>query len=320
MRRTAPRKTTSDRDVLSGVLVVDKPPGPTSHDCVDRVRQALGEKRVGHTGTLDPFATGVLAVCVGKATRLVRFLAAGDKVYRATIRLGFATSTDDLLGEPLGPARDAPVERVAVEEACRRLTGPLMQVPPAYSATSVGGRRLYDLARQGVAVERVAAPVTVESMELLELREGELDVEVVCSPGTYVRALARDLGEALGVGGHLTALRRTRSGPFSIETAVSWDDLRARGRESLVPLAGLLHELPEARVGEAGALALKHGRSLGPDIVVSGFPSAPPPPRLRILDEAGRSLLALAVPRGFDPPVEGLPLHPVLHPDVVLAD
>ena len=209
--------------------MVDKAAGPKSHDCVDQRAAGTRRERVGHTGTLDPFATGVLAVCVGKATRLVRFLAAGDKVYRATIRLGFATSTDDLLGEPLGPPRDVHVERAAVEQACRQLTGPLMQVPPAYSAKSVGGRRLYELARQGVAVERVAAPVNVQSMELLDLRDGELDVEVVCSPGTYVRALARDLGEALGVGGHLTALRRTRSGSFSIETAVAWDDLPARG-------------------------------------------------------------------------------------------
>jgi tRNA pseudouridine55 synthase len=250
----------------------------------------------------------------------VRFLAGGDKVYRATVRLGFATSTDDLLGEPLGPARDVRLERAAVEEACKRLTGPLMQVPPAYSAKSVGGHRLYDLARQGVAVERVAAPVNVHSLNVVDLREGELDVDVVCSPGTYVRALARDLGEALGVGGHLTALRRTRSGPFSIGTAVPWDDLRARGRESLLPLAQLLQDLPEVRVGAAGATALRHGRDLGPDSVVAGFPMAPPPPRLRILDESGGSLLALAVPRGFGPPVEGLPVQPLLHPDVVLID
>ena len=306
--------------MLSGVLVVDKPAGPTSHDVVDRVREALGERRVGHTGTLDPFATGVLPVCVGKATRLARFLAGGDKIYRATVRLGFATSTDDLLGEPLGPPRKAQVERTAVDEACRRLTGDLMQVPPAYSAKRVQGQRLYHLARQGVAVARAASPVTVRSLEVVELRDGEVDLEVRCSPGTYVRALARDLGEALGTGAHLTALRRTRSGAFDLAAAVALDELRERGRERLLPLSDLLRELPEARVGDRGAHALRHGRDLGLDLVVSGFPVAPPPARVRILDEPGRSLLALAVPRGFGPAVPGLPAEPVLHPDVVLSE
>jgi tRNA pseudouridine55 synthase len=306
--------------VLSGVLVVDKPPGPTSHDVVDRVREALGERRAGHTGTLDPFATGVLPVCVGKATRLVRFLAGGDKVYRATVRLGFATSTDDLLGEPLGPPRDVRVDVAAVSDACRRLTGDLLQIPPVYSAKRVGGQRLYDLARQGVAVERAAAPVTVHALEVVKIKDGHVEIEVRCSPGTYVRALARDLGESLGVGGHLTALRRTRSGPFGIETAVGWDDLGEHARERLLPLSDLLRELPEARVGARGAELLRHGRDLGQDLVVSGFPAAGPPPRVRILDETGRSLLALAVPRGFGPAVEGLPVQPVLHPDVVLSD
>jgi len=315
-----PARTTSDRLVLSGVVVVDKPAGPTSHDIVDRVRQALGERRVGHTGTLDPFATGVLPVCVGKATRLMRFLAGGDKVYRATVRLGFATSTDDLLGVPLAPPRPARVDRAALDQACRRLTGDLMQVPPAYSAKRVQGQRLYDLARQGVAVERAASPVTVRSLDVVELRDGEVDLEVRCSPGTYVRALARDLGAALGTGGHLTALRRTRTGPFDLAAAVALDDLPERGRERLLPLSDLLQDLPEARVGDRGAHALRHGRDLGLDLVLSGFPASPPPPRVRILDEPGRSLLALAVPRGFGPAVPGLPAVPVLHPDVVLSE
>jgi tRNA pseudouridine55 synthase len=306
--------------VLSGVLVVDKPAGPTSHDAVDRVRAALGEKRAGHTGTLDPFATGVLPVCVGKATRLVRFLAEGEKVYRATIRLGFATSTDDALGEPLGTPREARAEETAVRRAARALTGDLLQVPPSFSAKRVGGRRMYDLARQGVAVERAPSPVSVHALEVLEVRDDRIDVEVRCSPGTYIRALARDLGEALGVGGHLTALRRTRSGAFGIDAAVAWDDLEEHGRERLLPLAGLLAEMPAARVDERGAHALRHGRDLGRDVVMAGFPDAAPPARLRILDESGDSLLALAVPRGFGPAAPGLPSSPVLHADVVLSD
>ena len=306
--------------MLSGVLVVDKPAGPTSHDAVDRVRRVLGEKRAGHTGTLDPFATGVLPVCVGKATRLARFLAEGEKVYRASVRLGFATSTDDALGEPLGPPREVRADAAAVRRATRALTGDLLQVPPAFSAKRVGGRRMYDLARQGVAVERAPAPVTVHSLEVLEVADERIDVEVRCSPGTYVRALARDLGEALGVGGHLTALRRTRSGGFGIDVAVAWEDLADHGRERLLPLSDLLGEMPAARVDGRGADALRHGRDLGREVILAGFPDAEPPPRMRILDESGGSLLALAVPRGFGPGAPGLPSSPALHPDVVLME
>ena len=306
--------------MLSGVLVVDKPAGPTSHDAVDRVRGVLGEKRAGHTGTLDPFATGVLPVCVGKATRLARFLAEGEKVYRATVRLGFATSTDDALGEPLGPPREVRADAAAVRRAARALTGDLLQVPPAFSAKRVGGRRMYDLARQGVAVERAPAPVTVHSLEVLDVADERIDLEVRCSPGTYVRALARDLGEALGVGGHLTALRRTRSGGFGLDIAVAWEDLADHGRERLLPLSDLLGEMPAARVDGRGADALRHGRDLGREVVLAGFPDAEPPPRMRILDESGGSLLALAVPRGFGPGAPGLPPSPALHPDVVLME
>ena len=303
----------------SGVLVVDKPSGPTSHDAVERVRKVLGQPRAGHTGTLDPFATGALAVCVGKATRLVRFLAEGDKVYRAGVRLGFATTTDDRLGEPLGEPRRVTAEPAAVQAACRALTGALMQVPPLYSAKRVAGQRMYDLARQGQAVAREAVPVTVHALDVLAVEGDRVELEVRCSPGTYVRALARDLGAALGVGGHLQALRRTRTGAFGLEQAVAWDDLPARGRDAVLPLASLLTEMPAVTVGAEGREYLRHGRPLGRAQVREGFPSSDPPPRLRVLDEAG-SLLAMAVPRGFGPAVQGLPLEPVLHTDVVLLD
>jgi tRNA pseudouridine55 synthase len=303
----------------SGVLVVDKPSGPTSHDAVERVRSVLGQPRAGHTGTLDPFATGALAVCLGKATRLARFLAEGDKVYHATVRLGFATTTDDRLGEPLGEARPVSPEPVAVQAACRALTGALMQVPPLYSAKRVAGQRMYDLARQGVAVAREAVPVTVHALDVLACADDRVELEVRCSPGTYVRALARDLGEALGVGGHLYDLRRTRTGAFGLEHAVAWDDLAARGREAVLPLSSLLTDLPGVTVGSEGLAYLKNGRPLGRAQVRAGFPSADPPPRLRVLDDSG-ALLALAVPRGFGAAVPGLPLEPVLHTDVVLLD
>lgn len=301
------------------MLVVDKPAGPTSHDVVDRVRRALGTRRAGHTGTLDPFATGVLPVCMGKATRLARFLAEGEKAYRATVRLGFATTTDDLTGEPLEPARPVNVDRHALEAACRALMGPLMQVPPRYSAKRMAGRRLYDLARRGVAVEAEAAPVTVHALEVVAVEGDRVEIDVRCSPGTYIRALARDLGERLGVGGHLVALRRTRSSGFGLEHAVTWDEIPARGRERRLPLSAMLTDLPAVTVTAEGVSLLKHGRDLDRARVASGFPQTSPPPRLRVLDEMGE-LLALAVPQGFGPAAPGLQLEPTLHPDVVLIE
>jgi tRNA pseudouridine55 synthase len=303
---------------LDGVLVVDKPAGPTSHDVVERVRRELRVRRAGHTGTLDPFATGVLPVCLGKATRLARFLTEGEKAYRATVRLGVATTTDDRTGEPLGPARAVRADRAAVERAAAALVGELRQVPPAYSAKRVEGERLYDLARRGVVVERAAVPVTVHALQVVSCEGGQVELDVRCSAGTYVRALARDLGEALGTGGHLTALRRTASGGFSLADAVAWDALDDRAAARVIPMGALLRELPAVRVTPEGAAAVRHGRDLDAALVADGFPTAPPP-RLRVLDGEGR-LLALAVPRGFDPPVPGLPVAPALHPDVVLAD
>ncbi len=295
--------------------MVDKPAGPTSHDIVDRVRRALGVRRVGHTGTLDPFATGVLPICVGKATRLARFLAEGDKVYEATVRLGFATTTDDVEGAPLADPRPVPGSREAVEQACARLVGELMQVPPVYSAKHVAGRRLYEWAREGTTAERRAAPVTVHDLTLRSFSGTDAAIEVRCSAGTYIRALARDLGELLGCGGHLVALRRTLSAGFGLQGAVAGDDLGPRAREKLLPLRDCLRSLPAVSVSGEGAQALRHGRDLTPALVTDGFPSGPPPPRLRVLDERG-DLLALAVPEGFaSQPAD----FPRLHADVVIA-
>jgi tRNA pseudouridine55 synthase len=256
---------------------------------------------------------------VGKATRLVRFLAEGDKVYRATVRLGFATSTDDLLGEPLGPEVPVSVDLEAVRAACRPLTGRLQQAPPAYSAKRIAGRRAYDLAREGVAVAPLPVPVVVHAFEVLGLDAARVEIEVRCSPGTYIRALARDLGAALGVGGHLIALRRLRSSSFDLSSAVGWDELPAVARERVTPLSGVLTELPSVSVGAEGLTALRHGRALTPALVREGFPGAPPPDRLRILDQSG-ALVALAVPRGFGVSAPGLSVAPTLHPDIVLLD
>jgi tRNA pseudouridine55 synthase len=302
---------------LSGVLVVDKAAGPTSHDVVDLVRRALGERRAGHTGTLDPFATGVLAVCVGKATRLARFLG-GDKQYRATVRLGYATTTDDFTGQPLGTQVEVHPTVEQVSAALRPFVGSISQLPPVYSAKRVEGKRAYAQARRGNAVQPRACQVTIHRLDLVRLEGPLIELDVACSSGTYVRSLARDLGQALGTGGHLAALRRTRCGDFGLEQAVPSGELGPASGEALIPLTRLLAGLPAVAVSDAGARAVRHGRDVGREAVASGFPGYPPPARVRLLDEAG-SLLALAVPRGFERGSE-LPLVPVLHPDVVLAD
>jgi tRNA pseudouridine55 synthase len=297
--------------------VVDKPAGPTSHDVVDRVRRAFGVRKVGHTGTLDPFATGVLPVCIGKATRLARFLSGTDKTYRATVRLGFATTTDDLTGEPIGAPRAADVPEAALAEACRALSGPQMQKAPAFSAKWVQGRRAYDLARVGIEAPPTLSPVVVHGIEILGHAGEMVELEVRCSAGTYIRALARDLGQTLGVGAHLVALRRTASGGFTMADAVAWDEIGPGAR--VIALDALLPEMPAATVTAEGQAAVRHGRPLDAALFASGFPAAPPPPRARLIDEAGR-LVALAVPRGFETPGPGLTFVPMLHPDVVLTD
>jgi tRNA pseudouridine55 synthase len=285
---------------------------------VDRARGALRERRVGHTGTLDPFATGVLPLCVGRATRLARFLSGGEKVYQAGVRLGFATTTDDLTGEPLGAARPVALARDALEAAVRSFLGSFDQVPPAFSARHVGGRRLYELARRGEATARAATPVTVHAITVRGFSGEVLELEVRCSPGTYVRAIARDLGERLGTGGHLVALRRTRSGAFGLSGAVSLEALAAGAERAVIPLSQLLPELPVVRVGERGRRLVGHGRDLGPEAVEGSFP-APGVARVRVLDASGE-LIALAVPRSFEPGASGLPPVAALHPDVVLLD
>jgi tRNA pseudouridine55 synthase len=277
--------------------VVDKPEGPTSHDVVDRVRRAFGVRRVGHTGTLDPFATGVLPVCIGKATRLASILSAGAKAYEATIRLGFATSTDDRTGTPLGPPQPVAVTREAAEAVCSRFVGELDQVPPAYSAKRVAGERLYELARRGARAEPKPYRVTVFALELRRVGGETLEIGVRCSAGTYIRALARDIGEALASGGHLSALRRTWSGGFGLEHAVTWDELAQAGLASrIMRLEALLPEIPAVRVGEDGLRALRHGRDIERSALIEGSDWSAGE-RFRVLGEDG-ALVALATPSG----------------------
>jgi tRNA pseudouridine55 synthase len=249
-------------------VLVDKPAGPTSHDVVQRVRRALGTRAVGHTGTLDPFASGLLVVLVGRATRLARFVEAQPKTYLGTARLGLATDTDDRTGTPLGPPVDvAGIAEDRVVAALAALQGEQQQRPPRYSARHVDGERSYRLARRGIAAELPATPVTVHRIELVSYAPPELAFRVTVSAGTYVRALARDLGARLGVGAHLTALRREAVGALRIEDAVPLERVDA---SALRPPGAALGHLPTRELDEPGRLAVSHGRALPVEPGASG--------------------------------------------------
>jgi len=249
-----------------GLLVVDKPAGWTSHDVVGRVRRLAQTRKVGHAGTLDPMATGVLVLGIGRATRLLGHLALTDKAYDATIRLGATTVTDDAEGE-VKEVRDAnAVTDAAVAEVMSALTGDLQQVPSSVSAVKVDGVRSYARVRAGEAVELKARAVTVSRFALLARRGDDLDVAVECTSGTYVRALARDLGAALGVGGHLTALRRTRVGAFGLDVARTLEQAATdaeAGALGVVPLdAAVAAAFPRRDLNQDEAVALSYGKRL----------------------------------------------------------
>jgi tRNA pseudouridine55 synthase len=220
----------------SGLVIVDKPGGMTSHDVVARVRRLAGTRRVGHAGTLDPMATGVLVVGVEKATRLLGYLTLTEKTYVATIRLGQSTSTDDAEGEPAGGSPATDIVPGALDAEIAELTGDIWQVPPGVSAIKVNGQRAYKLTRAGAAPELAARPVTVYEFTVTDVRQVgdflDLDAVVRCSSGTYIRALARDLGAALGTGGHLTALRRTAVGPYDLAQAHTLQELEDQNRQN----------------------------------------------------------------------------------------
>ncbi|MGN7948095.1 tRNA pseudouridine(55) synthase TruB [Microbacterium sp. 22215] len=253
--------------VSPGILLVDKPAGLTSHDVVARTRRALGTRKVGHAGTLDPMATGLLVIGVEGATRLLTYIVGADKTYEATIRLGQTTSTDDADGDVLTSAPAEAWESMAPERVSAgiaALTGAISQVPSSVSAIKVDGRRAYDRVRAGEEVVLAARDVTVSRFDVLAERAGDgfldLDVVVDCSSGTYIRSLARDLGAGLGVGGHLTALRRTRVGDFEVADAVVVDDLAEA--VLLTPAAAACRVLDPLPVSTADARDLRHGKRL----------------------------------------------------------
>ena len=239
---------------------MDKPVGPTSHDVVQRVRRALKTRAAGHTGTLDPFASGLLVVLVGRATRLARFLEGQPKRYLATARLGIQTATDDLTGDVIArfPHPES-VPEVRLREELATFLGEHPQRPPAFSAKRVAGERSYRRARRGELMELAEVPVTVHDIELVEYRPPDLCFRAVVGPGTYVRALARDLGNQLGVGAHLTALRREAIGSLVVEDAVSLDQL---GPAALLSPQSVLRDLPSVDLDETERKAVVHGRAV----------------------------------------------------------
>ena len=255
----------------NGIILIDKPAGWTSHDVVARARRLLGTRRIGHTGTLDPFATGLLVLGINRATRLIQFLAGDDKEYEAVARFSFATDTGDLTGTPLGtPVSAAHLTIAQLDEAAAGLRGRIQQTPPMYSAKKTGGVKLYELARQGAQVERQPVEVEVKTLEIVQAcapcdaLTRDFVLRVTCSAGTYVRALAEDLGRRLGIGAHLSALRRTRAGQFSLAQAVTLEqlaDLAQTGQVERTRLT-LSAALPftEIRVSAEEQHALAQGR------------------------------------------------------------
>ncbi|MED5377448.1 MAG: tRNA pseudouridine(55) synthase TruB [Acidobacteriota bacterium] len=312
---------------MDGVLVIDKPEGPTSHDIVAQVRRVLRVKRVGHTGTLDPMATGVLPLVIGRATRLTQFLLKDSKTYSATIRLGFSTDTYDALGPPVGsngnPSLDLSHELgdQVIESALNKFRGTFDQCPPPFSAKKIGGIRAYTIARRGGPVVTVPVQVTVDQLRLLKAENSRLQVEITCSSGFYVRSLAHDIGQMLGCGAHLQALRRTRSGEFDLTHAIPLESAVQGSGEAknmvnpappivdrILPLSELLKALPSAILTSRGRRCASNGQPINQDELthideVIGMATS----KVRLFDETGQ-LVAIAEKK------EG-----ALHPRVVLV-
>ncbi len=287
-----------------GLVVVDKPAGMTSHDVVARCRRIFSTRRVGHAGTLDPMATGVLVIGVDRATKILGLLTAASKSYAATIRLGQTTSTEDADGELLRSVSAEHLTDEAIAAAVAGLRGDIEQVPSAVSAIKVDGRRAYRLVREGHTVELEARPVRIDRFEVLDVRSGsdvdgviDLDVEVDCSSGTYIRALARDLGAALGVGGHLTSLRRTRVGRFALDQARSLDDLAGQPRLTCTLDEACLLMFPRRDLTAGEAEATSNGRPLSPAGIDGVYAACDPDGRVIALlrDEGTRTKSVVVV-------------------------
>jgi tRNA pseudouridine55 synthase len=282
---------------MLGILLVDKPPGITSHDAIYRARRALGIRKIGHTGTLDPLATGLLVMAVGPATRFLPFLNTEPKVYVGSAQLGITTTTQDSEGEVIEQRSIDGLEPTSVEVACSQFVGRIDQVPPMYSAVKIDGKRLYKLARQGIEVERKTRTVEVFGFDCTLREGGVLEFRVRCSSGTYVRTLMHDLGGLLGVGAHMTALRRTHSGGFNVIDAIAPESATP---ELLCSLEECLDPMPMMRLPEPVADRVRHGNE---------FPLAAQVPGdlLGLIDDQGLYAVAKRLSDGLWRPIRNLP-------------
>jgi tRNA pseudouridine55 synthase len=269
---------------MNGVLIIDKPEGVTSHDVVQFIRKKFRTPKVGHFGTLDPMATGVLPIALGKATRFGQFISSSPKVYEGTMRFGFATNTYDRDGTPM--TEESPLDG-DVEKVMQSLIGVLDQVPPPFSAKKIGGVPSYKLARKNRAIEIPASRVQIERFDMMELNAPWMKFRVVCSPGTYIRSLAHDLGQRLGCGAHLTALRRTQSGDFRIENAEPLDTCSA---SDIIPIESLLTSLPMIEVTGTEEIRVLHGNE------ISGEGNAP---FARIFNKKGQFIAVASIENGL---------------------
>lgn len=288
--------------VAAGLVIVDKPAGITSHDVVSRCRRIFGTRKVGHAGTLDPMATGVLVIGIERATKILGLLTTDTKSYAATIRLGQTTSTEDAEGELLQQVSAEQVTDEQIAAAIAGLRGDIAQVPSAVSAIKVAGKRAYQLAREGHAVELPARPVRIERFDLLAVRRADelvdLDVEVDCSAGTYIRALARDLGTELGVGGHLTALRRTGAGSLGLDQARTLDELGERPQLSYTLDEACLQAFGRRDLTADEAIDVSHGRPLAPAGTDGIYAAVDPDGRvIALLEDSGKRTKSVVVIR-----------------------
>lgn len=284
---------------MDGLSVIDKPAGPTSHDVVNRMRRVLGERRIGHTGTLDPGATGVLVLLVGRATRLAQFLSGSDKRYDAVICLGQQTDSGDADGRPIGPPHTGPMpSRADVERVIEGFRGTFLQQPPAFSAKHVGGTRSHRIARSarrtGTAVAEASLPdrveVTAHAIEVLGVDGCHVSLQIECSAGFYVRSLAADLGKRLGTGGHLKSLRRIRSGDFGLDRALPLEDAQRepeRAAAAILPMAEALPSFPAITLTPDGVRKVLHGHDLRPFPPLQPVLALPRRRLFRLLDEKG---------------------------------
>jgi tRNA pseudouridine55 synthase len=308
----------SERPLADGVLIVDKPSGWTSHDVVAKIRNITKIKKVGHTGTLDPFATGVLALTLGRATRLTNYFLASDKTYRGAIRFGFATTTFDLEGAAVGAVTEIDLDLIKLGEIMTRYSGVMQQTIPPYSAKKIQGRPMYDYARKGVTLDPATKEVTIKSLKLLSVDKDVAEFELACSAGTYARSLAHDIGIQYGCGAHLIRLCRIKSGEFPISIAVPMrEEEQFYSREYFlnhaIPLRNLLCELPAIVVSSGDKQQLLHGMDL------NLLTSAPQAEEFRLMDEEGELIAVGRRVQAFTSPV-AQPAHWVrVHPRIIFG-